>query len=143
MSNDHGEFMDPEAFRGTSEFEPTTDPIKPQGEEVVELGTLRLLNESSVKKYALKCSKEIRLGKFRRVGEDFMNEVQADVEAFVRGLDVGHGVSNDEMVVYESGFTTGALCAKLREKCELVIAKIIQRKVKRMPSVGVTLGRTR
>lgn len=110
----------------------------------MELGTLRILNEAAVREHALRCSKEIRLGKFTRVGQDFLDEVRADVESLVRAIDQGAGVSQEDFLnPGELGFTTGALSDRVMEKWNLVIAKIIQRKVKRMPSVGVTLGRTR
>jgi len=121
------------------------NPIAPQGEEVVELGTLRILNEAAVRDHALECSKKFRGGKFTRVGQDFLDEVRADVESMIRALDTAGGNTspNEFLNPGELGFTTGALSDRVMEKWNLVIAKIIQRKVQRQPSVGKTLSRTR
>jgi len=76
------------------------------------------------------------------VGQDFIDEVKADVEAVVRELRA-KGVPRDgELIAPETSLLTGALSDKLGSVMNLVIAKIIQNKVRAMPSCGVTLGRT-
>jgi hypothetical protein len=97
-----------------------------------------------VREFALECSAQFRNGKFTRVGEDFINEVRADVECMIRALDKAVGTSPHEPLdPGELGFTTGALCDKVMTKWNHVIAAIIQRKVQRQPSVGKTLSATR
>jgi len=104
----------------------------------------RIMNRSAVKAHALKCSAERRAGKFTRVGTAFFDEVEADVEAMVRELRnkcpmSSERVAPDEGVV----FVTGDLLEKVRAEFDAAIARIIQNKVMRQPSVGCTLQNTR
>ncbi len=114
-------------------------------EEFIDLATLRLLNESAIHEHALACSKQFRAGKFTRVGEDFQNEVRADVEAFLRELRNKWPVSIDPVLPLpeSSCCVTGALSDKVMAALNDAIARLIQGKVKKQPSVGVTLRATR
>ena len=98
-----------------------------------------------MKEHALKCSKEKRAGKFTRVGDDFIQELQADVEAVVRDMIVKAFIEPSELVAPAEGakFVTGELLAHLGEALNAAIPRMIQRKVQRQPSCGCTLGRTR
>lgn len=107
----------------------------------VDLASNRFLNETAIRQHALACSQQFRAGRFTRVGEDFINEVKADVEALIRGI-------NRECVLHPplshgSSFVTGALKERAAEVLENVIAAIIQNKVQRQPSIGQTLKATR
>lgn len=111
--------------------------------------TTRLINESAIKDYALECSKRFRAGKFKRVGTDFMDEVKADVEAFVRQLRTKYTtpVHGPLYMLINGGecpkFATGNLIDKIEKEVNEAIGRIVQCKVQAQPSVGQTLGRTR
>lgn len=102
------------------------------------------LNQSAIKKHALVCSKAHKCGKFTRVGQDFLDEVNAEVEALVRDLRNTRFPSgmHDPLSTDES-FVTGPLLEKVRQALNAAIGRIVQSKVSKQPSVGVTLGRTR
>lgn len=102
----------------------------------------RLLNETAIREHALKCSKLYRAGKFTRVGQDFVEEVQIDVECLVRNIHSKDATLHPVLPV-EGKFTTGALMDKVEENLNGLIGRIIQNKVQKQPSCGVTLGRTR
>lgn len=100
------------------------------------------LNISAVKKHALVCSFARKNGRFTRVGQDFIDEVEADVEALVRKT-LATGYMTESSVKTEDTFVTGALGERLKEVVNAAVAQIIENKVARQPSVGCTLGRTR
>ena len=120
--------------------------------EPIDLASGRYLNESAIRSHALKCSQKYRAGRFTRVSEDFIDEVKADVEAFLRGLRLTHptlhppvsreGIHMDSLTL-EYTFATGAFYDKLSPILNDAIARIVQNKVQRQPSCGKTLGRTR
>jgi hypothetical protein len=111
--------------------------------EILDLASGRYLNESAIREHALACSKACRNGKFTRVGQEFIDEVKADVEALVRKLRNEHPTLTHPQQITSLVFPTGALTAKVEEAISEVIARIIQRKVERQPSCGCTLSRTR
>jgi hypothetical protein len=103
---------------------------------------LFLLNRSAVKAFALQVSKEKRGGKFTRVSEQFIDDIEANIDATIRNLANAYGVSVDEYTAPDqeiSSFTTGRAQVKLRTMLEVAACKIIQLKVRRHPSIGVTL----
>lgn len=102
-----------------------------------------VLNVAAIKEHALQCSKQFRAGKFTRVGEDFIEEVFTDVECLVRELRNKYPVTLDSPLESELVFTKGALIDKIQQELNRSIGRLIQNKVKRQPTVGVTLGRTR
>lgn len=102
-----------------------------------------MINQSAIKKHALACSKANRAGRFTRVGQDFLDEVNSEVEALVRDLrnnrfpvQVNAPLATDECFVKE------VLLEKVKDALNQAIARIIQQRVQRQPSVGTTLGRT-
>ena len=119
------------------------------------------LNQAAIKDFALRCSKTYRAGKFTRVGSDFTEEVEADIECLLReirnkfptlhpalgqgqtiempGISTGHTVSGEDNVF----IVKGAFMERLEEIVNQAICRMIQQKVQRQPTVGVTLGRTR
>lgn len=105
--------------------------------------SLRILNEAAIREHALACSKKFRAGKFTRVGQDFLDEVQADVEAMCRELRNKWPTTLHEPLAPESCCVTGVLTDKVKEALNGAIGRLIQNKVQRQPTVGVTLGRTR
>jgi hypothetical protein len=112
--------------------------------EEIELANLRLLNETAIRVHALRCSVKYRAGKFRRVGEDFVDEVKVDVDCFLRELRNKYPTLHEALEPDENTcFTTGVLCDKLQHEVNRAIGRIIQSKVQRQPTTGVTLGRTR
>ncbi len=104
---------------------------------------MRILNESAIKEHALACSKAFRGGKFTRVGSDFIEEVEADVESFVRRLQLQNETKVHPPSMFSCTFTTGALIDRVSEELNNMIGRMIQNKVQSQPSVGCTLGRTR
>jgi hypothetical protein len=115
-------------------------------EEIIDLSSGRFLNRSAIKIHALECSQKFRAGKFTRVGEDFLLEVESDVEALIRELRNKYPVREPWPTLEipeERCFHSGNLCAKLAAEMNNLIGRLIQLKVQRQPSCGVTLGRTR
>lgn len=122
-----------------------TLPKPVTSEEPLDLSSGRYLNETAIREHALRCSKNFRAGKFTRVGQDFLDEVKADVEAVIRGLRnqcptrMHPPLKPDE----NTGCVTGLLCDRLMPEINDLVCRIIQNKVQRQPSVGKTLSRTR
>jgi hypothetical protein len=103
----------------------------------------RILNESAIREHALACSKTFRGGKFTRVGQDFLDEVRIDVEALIVTLRNSHPTQLNTPLPLESGFLTGNLGDRVIHEWNNLVGRIIQNKVRRQPSVGQTLSRTR
>lgn len=101
------------------------------------------LNISAVKKHALACSIAIRNGRFTRVGQDILDEIEGDVEALVREVRGKYPVLIYSEVALNETFVTGALMEKIKTELNAAIGRLIQNKVGKQPSVGVTIGRTR
>lgn len=100
------------------------------------------LNQAAVKRHALECSKRFKNGKFSRVGTDFLDDIDATVEAVVRKFAAIHPVVADAPLITCDDFTTPELREALVREFNCAIARIIQNGVKCQPSVGQTLGRT-
>jgi len=97
---------------------------------------------SSVKEYALACSKANRAGKFKRVSQEFLDDVEAEVDCLIRQIEskvrepLHPEISIDEP--WKRQITGRALeCAHLR--LEAAIRKIVRNKVQSTPSCGITL----
>lgn len=102
--------------------------------------SVRYLNVSAIKAHALQCSKQNRGGKFTRVSEEFITDIQAEVEALVRRFNSLHQPALHAVV--DPGtvkFVTGELMEKTQEVFNQCIARMIQEKVQRHPSLGCTL----
>ncbi len=110
-----------------------------------EEATLRFLNESAIREHALACSKQFRAGKFTRVGEDFLDEVKADVASFLRDLrSVRNPTSlHDPLFPTDLSFPTGLLMEHVQYALNQYIGRLVQNKVQKQPSCGCTLSRTR
>ena len=113
--------------------------------EPLDLSTGRFLNETAIRDHALRCSAKFKGGRFTRVGQDFLDEVSADVEAWLRELRnryptrVFEPLEPDE----NTSCVTGALCDKVGVELNRAICRLIQLKAQSQPSCGKTLGRTR
>lgn len=115
---------------------------------VTSVSTTRNLNESAIKDYALECSKRFRANKFTRVGSEFLEEIEADVESFVRAIGFKYSSGVHPPLYTQAGidlpaFVTGNLMNKVKSRLNEAIARIVQEKVQRQPTVGKTLSRTR
>lgn len=110
--------------------------------ETIDLSSGRYLNESAIRKHALRCSAAYRAGRFTRVGEEFLTEVAADVEALVRELRNKYQTLHPTLPL-ETTCITQNLSDKVMGEINAAIGRIIQSKVQRQPSVGKTLSRTR
>ena len=111
--------------------------------EVIDISTQRYLCESAIKAHALRCSARFKANRFTRVGEDFVDEVKADVEAFLRELRAKSPTQSFEPLPQDETFVTGLLRDRAGQLMDDWIARLIQNKVQRQPSCGKTLGRTR
>lgn len=101
---------------------------------------MRYLNVTNIKQHALKCSKQLRAGKFERVGQSFINDVQAEAERLIREINAKFQPPVHPIVdAGEAKFITGAYVTKAQEILDAAVARIIQAKVSRHPSVGKTL----
>lgn len=115
-------------------------------QEPLDLASGRYLNESAIHSYALHCSARYKAGKFNRVGQDFIDEIKADVESWIRGLRQqwkNASPFEDTPETDAETFTTGALMEKIQPELNQAIARLIKNKVWRHPSCGKTLGRSR
>jgi len=111
--------------------------------EPLDLSSGRHFNDSAIRAHALACSLAIKHGKFTRVGQDFIDEVQADVEALIREVRNKWPVQVHAPVPHALTFTTGALMDRVQEAINEAVSRLIQRKVQMQPSCGKTLSRTR
>ena len=109
----------------------------------LDIASMRYLNESAIKEHALKCSTQIRGGKFTRVGSDFIDEVKTDVECVIRELRSKYPASSTLVELSDGSFLTSNLVNRLCDEFKPLIGRIIQAKVQRQPSVGCTLRATR
>lgn len=112
-------------------------------DEPLDLASGRYLNESAIREHALKCSAAYRANRFTRVGEDFIEEVKADVEMLVRNVKSKFNTLHPTLPAENTTFTTGALGDKVMGELNNAIGRLIQNKVQSQPSCGKTLGRTR
>lgn len=117
------------------EGQPPTDSL--------DISTGRFFNETAIRDFALGCSAKYRAGKFTRVGSDFVDEVKTDVECMIREIRAKYPTLHPALPTDGVTFTTGALLDKLQPVLNAAIARCIQNKVQRQPTVGKTLGRTR
>jgi len=99
-----------------------------------------------VKRFAKLCSVTIRKSKFNRVSDDFLDGVSAEVEKLRREIAAKHGtvVFPDILDSKNNACPTPAFLSPQERKAilreiEFMIARTIQRKVERHPSVGKTL----
>lgn len=111
--------------------------------ETLDLSSGRYLNETAIRDHALECSKQFKAGKFTRVGQDFIEEVQTDVENLVRTIKSQWPPWLHDQLDTEKTFTTGALMDRIQPVLNQAIARLIQNKTIKQPSCGKTLSRTR
>jgi len=98
--------------------------------------TQSILNRSAVKDFALAVVKEKRAGKFERVSKQFVQNIEAEVEALIRGI----GPADDREIAGEWDFLNRkAVRPKVEQKLNYAIRKIILRKVCSHPTLGKTL----
>lgn len=110
---------------------------------LLDISSARYLNDSAIREHALECSANFRARKFTRVGEDFMDEVKADVEAVLRELRNKASPQMHLPLITARIFVTGLFQERAGEIFNDLVGRIIQNKVQRQPSCGKTLGRTR
>lgn len=94
------------------------------------------LNVSATKRHALVCSEKLRAGKFKRVGEDFVQQIEGVLDSTLRML--SHSVPNETLSTEEYFFTPEgerAILAALSTH----LGKSIQKRVQAHPSLGKTL----
>ena len=113
--------------------------------EPIDLASGRFLNETAIREHALRCSAKYKGGRFTRVGQDFLDEVSADVEAMIRELRNRYPTRIFEPLEPDENRScvVGALSDRLSLEMNRAICRLIQNKVCGHPSCGKTLGRTR
>ncbi len=118
---------------------------KPPVDDTLDLASGRFLNESAIRDHALRCSARFRNNRFTRVGQDFLDEVKADVEAWIRSMKTQCKTHMFDPLEPDENIScvTGALSGKVEGELNRLICRIIQNKVQRQPSVGKTLRATR
>lgn len=119
----------------------------PEGGELLAVPTAgrpSIINRSAVKAFALKASKEKRAGKFNRVSKEFLDSVEANLEALIREIAQEyskqdkhkHGVDPDPE---SDWFINGRTLRCVEEKLNDAVKMIILAKVHAHPTVGKTL----
>jgi hypothetical protein len=102
------------------------------------------LNVAGIKEHALRCSESFRAGKFKRVGQDFIDEVFVDFDCLLREIrnkaanNMVHPALEPNVCIVKGPFMD-----KIALELDRAICRMIQSKVQRQPTVGCTLGRTR
>lgn len=100
----------------------------------------RILNRTAVREYALHVSEKIRNGKFTRVSEEFINAVEAELSATIRKMDSGlSSINPQDIAPVNDLFVTGEAMSRVRDKLDRFVQLVVIAKVRRHPSVGVTL----
>jgi len=94
------------------------------------------LKIASTKRHALLCSEKLRAGKFTRVGEDFLQQIEAALESTARVL--GHAVTG-EVLPTDEKFLTPEGERYVLDNVNTWIGKAIQKRVQAHPSLGKTL----
>lgn len=104
------------------------------------VSSLRLVNRSAIHTHALKCAKELGRTNFSRVGESFIDNVQAEVERMLHEINNKFQPPVHAVVDFgEENFVTSLLGERAKKVLNAVTARVIQAKVQRHPSVGKTL----
>lgn len=100
----------------------------------------RILNRTAVREYALHVSEKVRNGKFTRVSDEFINAVEAELSALIRRTGDGAGdFLPGDMPHVNDCFVTGDAVHKMRNALDNFVQLVVYRKVRRHPTVGVTL----
>lgn len=100
----------------------------------------RILNRTAVREYALHVSEKIRNGKFTRVSEEFVDAVEAELNALIRRTGTVNGnMLPGEMPHVNDCFVTGDAMQKMRESLDNFVQLTVYNKIRRHPTVGVTL----
>jgi hypothetical protein len=122
----------------------TGTPV-PKGMAPLDLSSGRFLNETAIRDHALRCSARFKGNRFTRVGQDFLDEVQADVEMLVRNVrnQCPTGIFPPLEPDENNSCVVGSLRDKVAVELNRLICRMIQTKVCKQPSCGKTLGRTR
>lgn len=110
--------------------------------DTTELTTIRLTNAAAIKNHALKCSKTLRAGAFDRVSQDFIDQITNGIDNAVREINAKWQPAIHSVVAPDENkdsFVTGAFMSKVERILNEGVARLIQAKVQKHPSVGKTL----
>jgi hypothetical protein len=103
-------------------------------------GRPSIINRSAVKSFALKVSREKRAGKFNRVSKEFLDSVEANLEALIREISQGYAKSDTVTPDPECDwFINGRTLRCAEDKLNEAVQKIVLAKVHGHPSIGKTL----
>lgn len=121
----------------------TKTPPPAEGGELLTTPTAgrpSIINRSAVKAFALKVSKEKRAGKFNRVSKEFLDSVEANLEALIREIAQGFAKSDTVTPDPEADwFINGRTLRCAEDKLNQAVQKIILAKVHGHPTIGKTL----
>jgi len=96
-----------------------------------------ILNRAAVKSFALAASEQNRAGKFKRCSPDFIQAIEAEVEALLR--QIGGSEPEQDVPGEYSFINCKRAFVKAEEQFNRAVRKIILRRVKSQPSNGQTL----
>jgi hypothetical protein len=96
-----------------------------------------ILNRSAVKSFALAASEQNRAGKFKRCSPDFIQAVEAEVEALLR--QIGGSEPEQDVPGEYSFINCKRAFPKIEEQLNRLVRKTVLRRVKSQPSNGQTL----
>lgn len=113
----------------------------PPSESAPSTARPSIINRSAVKSFALKVSKEKRAGKFNRVSKEFLDSVEANLEALIREIAQGFSTAANTVVPDADcdWFINGRTLRCAEDKLNQAVQKIIIAKVHGHPSIGKTL----
>lgn len=120
-----------------------TPTVAAEGGELLTTPTAgrpSIINRSAVKSFALKVSKEKRAGKFNRVSKEFLDSVEANLEALIR--EIAQGFARTDTVVPDpesAWMINGRTLRCAEDKLNEAVQKIVLAKVHGHPSIGKTL----
>lgn len=102
---------------------------------------MRILNRTAIREHALLCSQKIKGGKFTRVSEGFLDDVEAALEGVARSVDRQFENVRDlhPDIPLQGSIVTGDFLRELRDRFDRAVARLIQRRVESAPTVGKTL----
>lgn len=101
----------------------------------------RFIIESHAREFMLLCSKANRAGKFKRVSEERLDEINALVDSVVRQVESKIPTPLHPLPATPDGYRLISAYAmdKVRDRLEAAVRKLIANKVQSTPSCGITL----
>jgi hypothetical protein len=101
----------------------------------------KFIVESHTREYLLLCSEKNRAGKFKRVSQESLDEINTLVDNVIRQVEskVPEPLHACPDAPEALRLITGYALEKVRDRLEAAARKIICNKVQRLPSIGITI----